>query len=81
MAVRRAVFAVQNVTVGVLFYSNKQWKRLIDCLRGSLSNYKGWIAQMKERWCGNPEVSGSCPGPVKFSLPIFQSLFYSLERG
>ena len=33
---------------------------------------KGWIAQMEEHWYGNPEVSGSSPGSVKFYLPIFQ---------
>ena len=33
---------------------------------------KGWIAQMNEHWYGSPEVSGSSPGPVKFSVPIFQ---------
>ena len=26
---------------------------------------------MEEHWYVNPEVSGSSPGPVKFSLPIF----------
>ena len=33
---------------------------------------KGWIAQMEEHWYISPEVSGSSPGPVKFSLPIFE---------
>ena len=27
---------------------------------------------MEEHWYGIPEVSGSSPGPVKFSFPIFQ---------
>ena len=27
---------------------------------------------MEDHWYGSPEVSGSSPGPVKFSLPIFQ---------
>ena len=52
-------------------------KRLVDCL-GGLSP-KGWIAQMEEQWYGNPEVSGSIPGPVKFSLPSFQKLAF--EKG
>ena len=44
----------------------------------TLDNYsggqpcKGWIAQMEEHWYANSEVSGSSPGSVKFSLPIFQ---------
>ena len=33
---------------------------------------EGWIAQMKEHRYGNPEVTGSSPGSVKLSLPIFQ---------
>ena len=31
---------------------------------------------MEEHWYGNPEVMGSSPGPVKFSLPIFQILHF-----
>jgi hypothetical protein len=31
----------------------------------------------KEHWYGNPEVSGSSPGPVNFSLPIFHFFFIS----
>ena len=46
-------------------------QRLVDYSEGPPS--KGWIAQMDEHWYGNPEVSGSSPGPVKFSLPIFQN--------
>ena len=30
-----------------------------------------WIAQIEEHWYGNPEASGSSPGSVKFSLPLF----------
>ena len=37
---------------------------------------KGWIAQMGERWYGNPEVSGSSPSPVKVSLPIFKIILW-----
>ena len=37
---------------------------------------KGWIAQMEEHWYGNEEISGSSPGPVKFSLPFFFKLEY-----
>jgi hypothetical protein len=50
----------------------KNWQRLVDCLRGPPS--KGWIAQMEEHWYVNPEVSGSSSGPVKISLPIFQTV-------
>ena len=28
---------------------------------------------MEEHWYGNPEVSGSSPGPVKLSLPMLQT--------
>ena len=45
-------------------------QRLVDYSGGPPS--KGWIAQMEEHWYGNPEVSGSSPSSVKFSLPIFQ---------
>jgi hypothetical protein len=48
----------------------EEWQRLVDYLGGPPS--KGRIAQMEEHWYGNPEVSGSSPGPVKFSLPILQ---------
>jgi hypothetical protein len=34
---------------------------------------------MEKHWYGNPEVSGSSPGSVKFSLPIFK-IIYSLLR-
>ena len=50
-------------------------QRLVDCLGEPPS--KGWIAQMEEHGYGNPEVSDSSPGPVKFSLPIFQTIFMS----
>ena len=43
--------------------------------RNKTKTKKGWIAQMEEHWYGSPEVSGSSPGPVKFSLPIFQIFF------
>ena len=29
---------------------------------------------MEQHWYGNPEVSGSSPGSVKFSLPILQMI-------
>ena len=32
---------------------------------------------MEEHWHVNPEVLGSSPGPVKFSLPIFPKVEFS----
>ena len=47
-------------------------QRLVDCLGRPAT--KGWIAQMVEpSWYGNPEVSGSSPGPVRVFLAIFRS--------
>ena len=53
------------------------WQRLVDYSGGPPS--KGWIAQIEEHWYGNPQVSGSSPGSVKFSLPIFKIILPNLS--
>ena len=38
---------------------------------------KGWIAQVAERWYGNPEVTDSSPVPVKVFFAI--SKYFELK--
>ena len=50
------------------------WQRLVEYFGRPPS--KGWITQMEEHEYSNPETLGSSPGPVQFSLPIFQIVYY-----